>query len=274
MDGNAVPTGAVREFAAADCVNAALMSEFVESMPASALSRSQMLCAVRGEDVIGLCLVAGNLVPLGLTPDAVDLVADRLNRRGRRFSSVVGPAPQVMALWQLLRPHLGPARDVREDQPSMVIDTDPQVQVDPAVRPATAADMDILLPACVAMFTEEVGYSPLTGGGGYERRIRSLVDDGRSLVRIDETDRGREVVFKAEIGTVGLGVAQVQGVWVHPRHRGQGISVPGIAAVVRYTRANLAPSVSLYVNQYNTAALAAYRRVGFRQVGTYATVLL
>jgi len=31
--------------------------------------------------------------------------------------------------------------------------------------------------------------------------------------------------------------------------------------------------VSLYVNDYNTAARAAYDRVGFRQVGTYASVL-
>ena len=35
----------------------------------------------------------------------------------------------------------------------------------------------------------------------------------------------------------------------------------------------MAPVVSLYVNDYNEAAMAAYRRVGFRPVGTYATVL-
>ncbi|WP_258933656.1 hypothetical protein [Nesterenkonia pannonica] len=35
----------------------------------------------------------------------------------------------------------------------------------------------------------------------------------------------------------------------------------------------LAPTVSLYVNDYNAPALSTYRRVGFDQVGTYATVL-
>ena len=35
----------------------------------------------------------------------------------------------------------------------------------------------------------------------------------------------------------------------------------------------MAPTVSLYVNDFNTAALAVYERVGFRRVGTYATVL-
>ena len=46
-----------------------------------------------------------------------------------------------------------------------------------------------------------------------------------------------------------------------------------MAAVVQIARADVAPLVSLYVNNYNARALAAYRAVGFRQVGTYATVL-
>ena len=37
------------------------------------------------------------------------------------------------------------------------------------------------------------------------------------------------------------------------------------------TAANVA---SQYVNSFNAVALAAYDRVGFRQVGTFATVLL
>ena len=46
-----------------------------------------------------------------------------------------------------------------------------------------------------------------------------------------------------------------------------------LAAVVEATRRQVAPVVSLYVNHYNKRALAAYRAVGFRQEGTFATVL-
>lgn len=46
-----------------------------------------------------------------------------------------------------------------------------------------------------------------------------------------------------------------------------------MAAVVEITRREIAPIVSLYVNAYNERALATYRRVGFEQVGTFATVL-
>jgi predicted GNAT family acetyltransferase len=46
-----------------------------------------------------------------------------------------------------------------------------------------------------------------------------------------------------------------------------------MAAVVGLARAHVAPVVSLYVNGYNAAARATYAAVGFRQVGTFASVL-
>ena len=115
------------------------------------------------------------------------------------------------------------------------------------------------------------GISPtLNGGGGaYRNRISELVSARRSFVKY----QGTELIFKAEVGTVGAGVAQIQGVWVKPEYRGQGISVPAMAAVVKLVLADLAPVVSLYVNDYNEVALNSYRSVGFEQVDTFATVL-
>jgi predicted GNAT family acetyltransferase len=157
----------------------------------------------------------------------------------------------------------------------MAITRGPAAAPDPALRRSTLAELDIVLPACVRMFTEEVGYSPVAGGGGpYVQRVRSLIADGRSFIRTATTPRGRETVaFKAEVGAVAGTVAQIQGVWVDPLFRGRGWSVAGMAAVVGAVRESIAPVVSLYVNNYNERALAAYRRVGFEQVGTFSTVL-
>jgi predicted GNAT family acetyltransferase len=46
-----------------------------------------------------------------------------------------------------------------------------------------------------------------------------------------------------------------------------------MAAVVEHARRSIAPTVSLYVNDFNTAARQAYRRTGFRETGEFATVL-
>ncbi len=222
-----------------------------------------------------LCWAGANLVPVEATAEAVDVFADRARRQGRQCASIVGPAEAVLPLWELLAPSWGPARDVRSTQPLMVIDGPPLVPVDPLVRLTTADDLPVVAPACVAMFTEEVGYSPVAADGGalYHAQVAGLVTAGRSLARIEEGPRGREVVFKAELGSVIPEGAQVQGVWVNPHHRGRGLAAPGMAAVVEIVRARVAPTVSLYVNDYNVRAVRTYERVGFRRVGTFATVL-
>ncbi|WP_026004513.1 GNAT family N-acetyltransferase [Streptomyces sp. AA1529] len=219
-----------------------------------------------------LCYNGANLVPLCAGPEAVRAFAERARRQGRRCSSIVGPAGPTAALWSWLEPHWGPAREVRANQPLLVTDRVPSgTPPDPLVRRVAKDEMDLVLPACVAMFTEEVGVSPLAGDGGlvYQARVAELVGTGRSFARIED---GR-VVFKAEIGAVTPYACQIQGVWVAPDRRGEGLSETGMAAVVEHALRDVAPLVSLYVNDFNTPARAAYRRVGFREVGAFMSVL-
>lgn len=232
------------------------------------------------DELLAVCWAGANLVPVVPTDDVVvaDAALDSFARlaaaQGRRCSSIVGPARSVLGMWQRLSGVWPAAREIRPDQPSMLIDHAPRVVADPQVRRSRPEEFDAVLPACVRMFTEEVGYSPASGPRGpYESRVRSLVEQGRSFVRMEPERFGRRVAFKAELGAVAGGVAQVQGVWVAPDRRGHRLSETGMAAVVELTRRDVAPVVSLYVNAYNSRALAAYSAVGFRQVGEYATVL-
>ncbi|MET4647956.1 GNAT family N-acetyltransferase [Streptomyces sp. NBC_01724] len=219
-----------------------------------------------------LCYSGANLVPICATPEAVRAFADRARRAGRRCSSIVGPADATAQLWRLLEPGWGPAREVRANQPLMVTESPAaDVTPDPLVRRVRKDEIDVLMPACVAMFTEEVGISPLAGDGGllYQARVAELIGAGRSFARIEDG----KVVFKAEIGAATPQACQIQGVWVAPEHRGRGLSETGMAAVLRHALADVAPVVSLYVNDYNTAARKAYTRVGFREVGAFMSVL-
>ncbi|WP_432004345.1 GNAT family N-acetyltransferase [Streptomyces parvus] len=219
-----------------------------------------------------LCYSGANLVPICAGPEAVRAFADRARRAGRRCSSIVGPAEPTTQLWRLLEPSWGPAREVRANQPLMVTESPAaDITPDPLVRRIRKDEMEVLMPACVAMFTEEVGISPLAGDGGllYQARVAELITTGRSFARIDDG----KVVFKAEIGAATPQACQIQGVWVAPEHRGKGLSETGMAAVLRYALADVAPVVSLYVNDYNTPARKAYQRVGFREVGAFMSVL-
>ena len=223
------------------------------------------------EDLESMVYVGANLIPVATTPAARAAFADRL-RSTRRCSSILGPAPEVLDLWRLLEPAWGPAREVRAAQDLLVIDDSPAVDSDLRVRPAVLDELEILLPACVAMFTEEVGVSPLAGGnaGGYRARVAELIRGNRALVRLENG----QVIFKAEIGVVGPGATQVQGVWVAPAFRGRGLAAPAMAAVIEHSRRFFGPVVSLYVNDFNTSARKAYARIGMTAVGTFATVLL
>jgi len=239
--------------------------------------------------------VSGTAEERAPVDDALHAFARLALHRGRRSSSIVGPAHLVMGMWRFLEDDWPAAREIRADQPSMAIRSAPLVPIDPDVRVAAPDDFGIVLPASVAMFTEEVGYSPIVAGGAaYAARVRSLLEQGRTYAHVVPTgmpvagagvspagprtagDRSagedRTVVFKADLGAVTDDVAQVQGVWVDPAFRGQGRSETGMAAVVEHALRRV-PCVSLYVNGFNTRAMAAYKRVGFEQVGTYATVL-
>jgi uncharacterized protein len=219
-----------------------------------------------------LCFSGANLVPLSNSPEATRAFADRARKQGRRCSSIVGPREAALELWSQLAPGWDRPREVRANQPVLAIqESSTTVAPDFRVRPVHPAELELLLPACVAMFTEEVGVSPTAadGGRGYRQRVGELINAGRAFAWIEDN----EVIFKAEIGAATRDVCQIQGVWVNPRHRGRRISEGGMSAVVEYALRDFAPIVSLYVNDFNAPARATYQRVGFRQVSEYASIM-
>jgi predicted GNAT family acetyltransferase len=221
--------------------------------------------------LVSVCYAGANLWPVCAGPDSVRHFADRALRQGRRCASIVGESDGVLGLWRHLEPSWGPARDVRPDQPLLALDEPPALEPDPAVRLVRPEELDVLLPACVAMFTEEIGIRPDNGDGGaaYRTRVAELIAAGRSFARIEN---GR-VLFKAEIGAATRTACQVQGVWVDPELRGTGLGTAGTAAVVQLARRYVAPVVSLYVNSFNAPARRAYEKVGFHRIGTFASIL-
>lgn len=223
-----------------------------------------------GGRLVSACHAAANLVPVGASPEALEAFAERAAVLGRTSSSIVGFSDQVRWLWNRLAPTWGPARSLRMDQPYLAIDRPPPIPGDPRVRRVLVDELDVVYPASVAMFTEEVGQSPeVPHRHAYRARVAHLIARGWAFAIIED---GR-VVFKAELGAVSARSCQVQGVYVDPALRGRGIAGPAMASVVRFALAEVAPVVTLYVNGHNVAARRAYERAGFVQTSTFASVL-
>ena len=269
-------TTADRDQALEVCARDARTNVFVAARileGALATSPGAVLGYADGSGLQSICWASANLVPVECDEPALASFATKMRRWRHHCSSVFGPSDMVLPLWEALRPSWGEPRAVRAHQPVLVTASPllPGTSCDPNVRPAGFDEVDLVMPAAAAMFAEEIGYPPYRGSGHiYRQGIASLIRQGRTLVRVEHG----EVVFKADIGSVALGVAQVQGVWVAPRWRGQGLAAPAMAAVVEQVRTEIAPVVTLYVNDFNTPARATYARVGFTQIGSFATVLM
>lgn len=223
--------------------------------------------------LLSMCHAGSNLVPVDADGAALAAFAERIGGF-RGCSSIMGPATQVLPLWEELSRRYGSSwgnvRERRPRQPLMatrhVVDDLPS---DPRVRAMRPADFEPYFAAAVQMYIEEVGNSPVPPGSrGYEHYVRRLIDTGHAFGIVED---GR-VLFKADVGAATRTIAQVQGVWLDPDLRGRGLSGPAMAAVTRLILQRYS-SVSLYVNDYNLAARALYRRVGFVEVGMFATIL-
>ena len=255
---------------AANCFVAGRIEEgALHSMPGA-------LLGVPGPDgnLRSVAWASANLVPVECDLASLDAIAAKVRRWRRHCASIFGPVDQVAGLWERLGPAWGPARTIRREQLLMSTGVDPGdwgVAIDPRVRLARMDELDLVVPAAAAMFTEEIGYPPFVGSSAnYRAVVSGLIRSGRTYVWVDQ---GR-VLFKADVGSVGVDAAQIQGVWLAPALRGQGLATSLMAAVTSAVLRGIASEATLYVNDFNTPAIATYEAVGFRRVGTFATILL
>lgn len=239
-----------------------------------------------GDCLVGAFWLGANCVPLVLPEFSYAHVAQYIWRHNRKIASIFGPRSAVLGIWSQLVGRMPTPFDIRENQPLLELPVEkdltdlaqqalgrPQLAVPPLIEPvrwARTDDRASLLRASIAMFTEEVGYDPMTRDpSGYARRIDELTRTGRTVVGVNADNI---VIFKTDIGLAHGTICQLQGVWLHPAYRGQGLSVTLLAQGMQLIRQRF-PHLSLYVNDYNSAARALYQRAGWQQTGTFATVL-
>jgi hypothetical protein len=253
-------------------VNAVIASRLATFRSIEASRFGGALVGVRTNRLVAAAFNGGNLLPIGGEPESWQALARHLADQSRVCTSIVGRTAAVDAMWPRLEPSWGPARAIRAEQPLLVLTRDGMPHAgDRRVQRMRPADIERYLPAAAAMFTEELGVSPFSGqaGASYRARVESLLATGRAFGIVDEDGR---MAFKADLGAVSAETCQIQGVWVRPDLRGRGLGTVALARVLQHAL-RLAPTASLYVNDFNTPARRIYAKLGMRQVASLSTVL-
>lgn len=217
-----------------------------------------------GDELRALCHIGINVVPSG---DGCDWFARDVARSAPKM--VIGEQRAVSELWDAVGPSLSRPREDRPGQPVFEIRMPPPAG-DTGLRPADAADLELLLPACAAAHELEIGVDPMRRDPeGFRWRTRSQIEEGRSWLWVEDG----LILFKAEASAWTPDAVQLQQVWVAPAARRRGYGARGMSDLCRLLLERV-PTVCLFVRADNAPAIRLYEAIGMTHVLDYRSILL
>ena len=234
-----------------------------------ALSRRSLVGAFLDNVLIGLAYLGRQIVLAGEEPAAEAFAAYAAGMP--RPKAITAPMGLVEIFWDRLPDWHRAARLIRERQPVMAVDAATlQIRNDALVRVrrATLADLKIVSENSAEMIAGELESDPRKHGREFTANIAAMIES--ELWWIGEY--AGEPAFFCHIGAWSQHTAQMQGIWTVPHLRGKGVARAAFSAISARLL-EIVPSLSLYVNDFNTAAIALYRSLGYRTVGEFRTIL-
>ncbi|MEM1024980.1 MAG: GNAT family N-acetyltransferase [Myxococcota bacterium] len=211
--------------------------------------------------VQGLVYVSDNgiVLPVLRSRSALDALVELGARNPQVIRVVVGERSTVDHLLRAWVPR-GFRPRLHRDQLAYVVGEDgfsPHGNVE--LRPAEPEDLDALVEASAEMAREEAGDDPQARNPGlFRSRIKKRIERGRDFVLM--TSQG--LSFKSNVAALSSFGGQVEGIFVPPAHRQQGLGLKGTSWVTRWIL-DRAPRACLLVNEDNQGAKRLYLRLGY-----------
>lgn len=211
----------------------------------------------------------GRQIVIAAEPPAIEAFAEHAKRH-RNERMIVGSRNTIRAFWEAVRGWHAAPRLVRDRQFVMMLD---RSRLRPyerrtTVRQARAAEWRAVADSSAQMVRQELGYDPQRGSPEFGEGIRQMIE--RKLWWIGSANGS--ICFFCHIGPWSERTIQLQGIWTPPKLRGQGLATAALAEICDRLL-EISPTLSLYVNDFNAAAVGLYRRVGFEHVGDFQTLL-
>lgn len=257
---------AVLEFLSrAPCLNVFIIHVLLHDLPSA---RKNVKVALDGERVAGVGYF-GRQIALAAESAALSEFAEHAKRhRGARM--IVGPRETVREFWNDVREWHAAPRLVRDRQLVMALD---RAHLRPhdgraMVGYARLDEWRAVADGSAEMIRHELAYDPRRGSPEFAAGIRAMIE--RKLWWVGRSD-GR-LCFFCNVGPWCDRTIQLQGIWTPPDLRGRGLAAASLAAICDRLL-EVSPTLSLYVNDFNEAAIALYRRVGFEHAGDFQTIL-
>jgi uncharacterized protein len=243
------------------CAREPVERVFLEDIARRGLGRFTGL--ERDGELHALCHVGANVVPSG---EGCAAFADVTARGQARM--VIGEERAVDELWAAVRERMPRPRDDRPGQPVYALRSPPPPG-ETALRLATIADVQLLVPACAAAHQEEIGIDPLRRDPeGFRWRTRMQVEEGRSWLWLEDG----VIRFKAEASAWTPSAVQLQQVWVDPSVRRLGFAQRALRDLCRRLLETV-PVVCLFVRPENAPALRLYDSIGMTRELTYRSLI-
>lgn len=230
--------------------------------------RDSVAVAIDDERVLGVAYCGRQLVLAAERESLVGFGEYAKRHRGERM--IVGPRETVRIFWEIVAGwHVAP-RLVRDRQLVMMVDRAHLRSYDghAAVRYARIDEWRSVADGSADMIRQELLYDPARGSPDFGAGVRTMIE--RNLWWVGEAE-GR-LCFLCHVGPWCKQTMQLQGIWTPPELRGKGYATASLAAICDRLL-DVSPTLSLYVNDFNDAAIALYRRVGFEHVGDFQTLL-